>query len=84
MIGACSKTSGTTGTDTAARLGGEIAPAPLVKLITATMVKPPLFVMTPGQGNTSIFINYTSGTGVELSKSATEKSLKRFTKSSKL
>ena len=47
------------------------------------MVNIPPFEPTPGQANTSVFIDYMSGNGIKLSKSSTEKLPEKFDAESK-
>ena len=72
----CSKTNGTTITDTTTGTGGEVLPPR--KVDTSTTVTMTLFLLTLFQINTIVFINYTSGTVIKLFKYTTEKQPETF------
>ena len=73
MAGSHYKTSGAVGTDPETGSGGWTTSAPSGKGIAVTAVKPPSFTLTPGKAKSSIFIEYTSGTGIKLFNSEIEK-----------
>ena len=78
MAGYCYKTSGIPGTNPTIWSGGGISISG--KGITDTAVASPQFPMNPGYVNNNIFIYYTSGTGIKLFNSATEKLPETFYK----